>query len=167
MLEQTDEIYDLWLKQGNATHTDNTSPENTVSVEGPNAPTAAEAYKAFDGDVATNAYSVTTGAGGVVDFSHVYEFDTAKICYAIKMTTGVYTEAPSHYKVFGSFDGTTYTELLDIIQSVAANDLTLTKYFDGALYDAYKFYKIQILNGNTENAPVSPTEYVLLEEDPS
>jgi len=168
MLEQTDDIYDLWLKQGNATMTDNTSPRDSVALSGTFSPVvAADAWKIFDGDDTTESYSVTTGTGGACDFTHTYEFDTPTTCYAIRMTTSNFTQAPAEYKVEASFDGTSYVELLHITQGIAANDLTLTKYFDITKYDAYKFYRVQVLKGNTENDAVTAKQYVFLEEDPS
>ena len=168
MLEQTNEVYDLWLVQGNVNHTDNISPANEVQVSGVDAPLAADAYKIFDGDINTEGYSIATGTGGLVDFTHTYIFDVPTRCYALEMTTSLYTQAPSKYKVEASIDGSTnWIVLLDIQQGVSANDLKLTKYFDGALYDAYKAYRIVVTEGNTDNDLVTAKQYRLMQEDPN
>lgn len=168
MLEQTNQIFDLWLVQANVDHTANTSPANIVSVSGAQAPVASDAWKIFDGDVNTEGYNVATGVNGLVDITHTYTFDVPTRCYALEMTTSVFSQAPSKYYVEASMDGTTnWVQLLDVQQGIAADDLTLTKYFDGALYDTYKAYRLTVTEGNTANDFVTAKQYRLLQEDPN
>jgi len=172
MTEITSQIYALKLVQGNDTHTSNTTPTGIgqVSMSGTSGGIVqADAYKVYDGDNTTTAYSITTDASGVVDFEHTYQFDNPTIIYGIKMTTGNYKTAPSKYTVSGSNDGTTWTELLNIQQSIAANDLTLTKYFNPDDYAPYTYYKIAVTESNNVDSLqlCEANEYVLLKEDPN
>lgn len=177
MHEITSQIYKLNLRQGNDTHTSNTTPTGIgqVSIAGTSTGiVSADAWKVFDGDTSLDAYSIDTDASGNVDFEHVYEFDNQTFIYGIKMTTKNFKSAPSEYVVEGSFDNITYTELLSVSQGVSANDLTITKSFDPALYADYKYYKIKVskannlaLSGEPGYQKCEAAEYVLLEEDPN
>lgn len=151
---------DIDYEVGNAIHTSNVLPANTVTSVG--LTTSDEAYKVFDG-LDTPAFTEVVPADGVIDIQHIYEFDTPTICYRITMSTNTKESAPKDYTVSGSSDGTTYVELLSVQQDLGVGDIEITKSFDITKYDAYKFYKITLTKG-TIDGTVSVNQYKLWKE---
>lgn len=162
--EVTAEIYKLDLKIGNEIHTANLTNGNLITVSGTNTIPLADAYKVFDGDSINDGFREPSGTDGIVDIVHVYEFDIPTTCYGINLVSGLAQEAIAAFKVSGSFNGIDYIELLNETQSIAVDNINLKRYFNINLYDAYKFYKIEVTKGNTENDFVSVKEYQLLTE---
>jgi len=148
------------LKTESIIQTDNSTP-NTITAS--SNITASNAYKIFDGDDTTVAYSVACDANGVVDVEHIVEFPTPTYIYKFGMVTGVASNAPKHYIFSGSQDNSTYTTILDITQNISVDNLELTKRYDPSKYVAYKYYKITILEGPA-SANVEALQYKLYEE---
>lgn len=163
ILEFTKYIYYLDLINGSEIHTSNILPSNDVSFGGTNSLTAGDAYLAFDGDNISSAFTETTDETGIVDIEHIYKFDTPTTIYKLQSHYGLATSAPKKYKVYGSFDGISYVELLDVVQYIAIDDYISTKSFEIDTYDNYSYYKIHITEGNI-SSNVSINQYTLLKE---
>lgn len=156
--------YELDLITSNATLTSNILPKDNISVFGSQS-AGISAYNLFDGDVSTNAFSVTTGSDKVFELIYKYTFDTPTTVFSTKIDFELASEAVSSYKVEGSLDDITYVTLLDIVdQAIALDDYIQVKRLDIEKYDAYKYYRISFTKGNTASATVSCKQFYLLGE---
>ena len=143
--------------------TSNTTPAN--SVTGQNLVDNNLAYKVFDG-VSTDNTLGTTDANNTCSLIHIYQFDSPTIVYKFGMSTSTAANAPATYTVSGSTDGTNYTELLNISQTISIDNLSIDRRIDTSLQSAYTYYKIEITSGNAANTDIIVNQYKLYIENP-
>jgi len=164
MLEFSYQEYSLNLSPSNATLTADDSPNDLVEISGANSENI-NAFNLFDGDISSDAFSITTDDGATFDLVYKYTFDTPTTIFSIKALFGLSNEAVSSYKVEGSLDDSTYVTLLDIVdQSISIDDYKQVKKLSIDKYDAYKYYRISFTKGCTANDLVNIKQFYLLGE---
>jgi hypothetical protein len=127
------------------TMTSNTAPSGVVSASSvnSNAPTAFDAYKAFDGSTTTNWY-----ADSNADEWLKYQFTTATQInfYSIYFSSSSTTIAPKDWTFEGSNDDTNWTTLDTVTNETSWSGET--RYFVFSNSTNYTYYRINISANN-------------------
>ncbi|MFJ7839916.1 discoidin domain-containing protein [Lysinibacillus sphaericus] len=108
-------------------------------------------WKAFDGKNATYSDSWITTSGAPLGWIQV-NFGTSKVYNQLSFTTRNHTDsnttAPKEFKILGSFDGVSWTELA-LIQNQTGWKQNETRIFEFNNLRAYQYYRLQITVANS------------------
>jgi len=117
--------------------TSNTSP-NTITS---NWDVPDDAWKLFENIGISNA------SAELLNLEIIYEMIDPIEFYGINIDFNLAIDAPKHYKILGSINGSDYTELVDIVQDITIDNLSTSHMFKTEDYATYKYYKLHILSG--------------------